>query len=190
MILLDKVIIQNVPFYKLHSIDDFKEELLKYGYTDDMNVCFYNMYNDDTKTNIPVLCLEKTTSEPDFDYDWDENLEYIGENVMTTLMPFYYSMFNGKQIGFFIINIIHINDVEVDDLISEYKEICNKKRQNKYDVTRLKEIDDYLNDLFKLYPNIIIKKNDSILYNEDDSIKINDFLFLQDVYIKNSQKGK
>lgn len=36
-------------------------------------------------------------------------------------------MFNGKQIGFFIINIIHINDVEVDDLISEYKEICNKK---------------------------------------------------------------
>lgn len=190
MILLDKVIIQDMPFYKLHSIDGFKEELLKYGYTDDMNVCFYNMYNDDTKTNIPVLCLEKTTSEPDFDYDWDENLEYIGENVMTTLIPFYYSMFNGKQIGFFIINIIHINDAEVDDLISEYKEICNKKRQNKHDVTRLKEINDYLNDLFKLYPNIIIKKNDTILYNEDDSIKIKDFLFLQDVYIKNSQKGK
>lgn len=103
---------------------------------------------------------------------------------MTTLIPFYYSMFNGKQIGFFIVNIIHINDVEVDDLISEYKEICNKKRQNKYDVTRLKEINDYLNDLFKLYPNIIIKNNDSILYNEDDSIKINDFLFLQDVYKK------
>ena len=67
----------------------------------------------------------------------------------------------------------------MDDLISEYKEIYNKKRQNKYDVTRLKEINDYLNDLFKLYPNIIIKKNDSILYNEDDSIKIKDFLFAQ-----------
>ena len=64
------------------------------------------MYNDDTKTNIPVLCLEETTSEPEYDYDWDENLEYIGENVMTTLIPFYYSMFNGKQIGFFIVNII------------------------------------------------------------------------------------
>lgn len=184
MILLDKVIIQNVPFYKLHSIDNFKEELLKYGYTDDMNVCFYNMYNDDTKTNIPVLCLEKTTSEPDFDYDWDEHLEYIGENVMTTLIPFYYSMFNGKQIGFEIADEIDIYNDEITKLIKEYNNYSLRisKKIKKKDYENMIKIRKVLIDKFPDFSYIIrnCHKNKQIFNLDEDIVRIDDII-LQEI---------
>lgn len=184
MILLDKVIIQNVPFYKLHSIDNFKEELLKYGYTDDMNVCFYNMYNDDTKTNIPVLCLEETTSEPEYDYDWDENLEYIGENVMTTLIPFYYSMFNGKQIGFEIADEIDIDNDEITKLIKEYNNYSLRisKKIKKKDYENMIKIRKVLIDKFPDFSYIIrnCHKNKQIFNLDEDIVRIDDII-LQEI---------
>jgi hypothetical protein len=184
MILLDKVIIQNVPFYKLHSIDNFKEELLKYGYTDDMNVCFYNMYNDDTKTNIPVLCLEKTTSEPDFDYDWDENLEYIGENVMTTLIPFSFSMFNGKKIKFEIADEIDIDNDEITKLIKEYNNYSLRisKKIKKKDYENMIKIRKVLIDKFPDFSYIIrnCHKNKQIFNLDEDIVRIDDII-LQEI---------
>lgn len=184
MILLDKVIIQNVTFYKLHSIDNFKEELLKYGYTDDMNVCFYNMYNDDTKTNIPVLCLEETTSEPEYDYDWDENLEYIGENVMTTLIPFYYSMFNGKQIGFEIADEIDIDNDEITKLIKEYNNYSLRisKKIKKKDYENMIKIRKVLIDKFPDFSYIIrnCHKNKQIFNLDEDIVRIDDII-LQEI---------
>ena len=184
MILLDKVIIQNVPFYKLHSIDNFKEELLKYGYTDDMNVCFYNMYNDDTKTNIPVLCLEKTTSEPDFDYDWDENLEYIGENVMTTLIPFSFSMFNGKKIKFEIADEIDIDNDEIIKLIKEYNNYSLRisKKIKKKDYENMIKIRKVLIDKFPDFSYIIrnCHKNKQIFNLDEDIVRIDDII-LQEI---------
>lgn len=184
MILLDKVIIQNVPFYKLHSIDNFKEELLKYGYTDDMNVCFYNMYNDDTKTNIPVLCLEKTTSEPDFDYDWDENLEYIGENVMITLIPFSFSMFNGKKIKFEIADEIDIDNDEITKLIKEYNNYSLRisKKIKKKDYENMIKIRKVLIDKFPDFSYIIrnCHKNKQIFNLDEDIVRIDDII-LQEI---------
>lgn len=184
MILLDKVIIQNVPFYKLHSIDNFKEELLKYGYTDDMNVCFYNMYNDDTKTNIPVLCLEETTSELEYDYDWDENLEYIGENVMTTLIPFSFSMFNGKKIKFEIADEIDIDNDEITKLIKEYNNYSLRisKKIKKKDYENMIKIRKVLIDKFPDFSYIIrnCHKNKQIFNLDEDIVRIDDII-LQEI---------
>lgn len=184
MILLDKVIIQNIPFYKLHSIDNFKEELLKYGYADGINVCFYNMYNDYTKTNIPVLCLEDTKSEPDFDYDWDENLKYQGENIITTLIPFSYSMFNGKKIKFEIVDEIDIDNDKITELIKEYNNhsLRISKKIKKKDYENMIKIRKILIDKFSDFSYIIknCHKNKQIFNLDEDIVRIDDII-LQEI---------
>lgn len=188
MILLDKVIIQDIPFYKLHSIDNFKEELLKYGYADGINVCFYNMYNDDTKTNIPVLCLEDTKSEPDFDYDWDENLKYQGENIITTLIPFSYSMFNGKKIEFEIADEIDIDNDKITELIKEYNNnltgysLRMSNRIKKKDYENMIKIRHILIDKFSDFSYVIrnCHKNKQIFNLDEDIVRIDDII-LQEI---------
>ena len=152
-------------FYSLNEesfyIDeDTKEQIIK-GFAG-LKVRFENILDDTVFT--PAICVINTKSEPEYDYDWEENLEFTGNMVQTeTIVPIKYNPFTGEKIEFSITKTIDLTK----DLEKILTGLENYNKLKKPKISDTKKYYQMLKNLDELTKNcaLVIRKEETITSN-------------------------
>lgn len=109
----------------------------------------------------PLICFAPESTEEDYDYNYNEELEYRGLNKEYTYFPIKYNPYTGEEFEF-IINKIDDISKDIYNLLNKYNELNNKRDNNKI----IKEKHEIINKINSQYKDSI-----PIVYI-DDSINI------------------
>lgn len=137
------------------------------------------LFYDNDKV-YPKLCITNTTSLEDYDYNYEDELEYVGIVTDTNYYPIEKNPFSSDEIKFVI--------KETIDITEKYNEINNKileLEKKRKSMSRTKEIYGLNKQLNILLQNIpIIFCNDDRLsvnpYNEHEFISIFDIIIREE----------
>ena len=126
---------------------------------------------ENEKTLIPTVCLVEETCEEDYDYDWEENLEFKGLLYTKIYHPISFNPFTGHK--------FHFNTGKTKDITNEYNEIMNsleeayKMRKSKKKDEIISGLEVKLQELFLGVPLIFEK---AISFTDDDAYDIVEFI--------------
>jgi hypothetical protein len=126
---------------------------------------------ENEKILTPTVCLVKETSEENYDYNWEEELEFKGVCYSKTYYPINFNPFTGHKFVF--------NKSKTKDITNEYNDIMNsfeeayKMRKSKKKEQVILEIESRLEKLLEGIP-LIFEKKESL--SDDDSYNIFEFL--------------
>lgn len=118
---------------------------------------------EDKKRQIffPVLCIVKEHSSENYDYNWDEELEYQGMDTEYSYIPIKYNPYTGEEIKFVFEREYDIS-MKVDEIIKAYK-ILEIKHKDRKRINKLYALRDELTKL---------GGNDKVILSTDDYSKI------------------
>ena len=125
----------------------------------------------DKKTLIPTVCLVKETCEENYDYNYEDELEFNGICYYKTYYPIKFNPFTGHKFTF--------NKSKTKDLTKEYNDIMNsfeeayKMRKSKKKEQTIIELESKLQKLFENIPMIFEDKES---FTDDYSYDIFEFL--------------
>lgn len=145
------------------------------------HLCIMHLYNTKTKKLFPCLFLEIKTSEPEYDYDYEENLQYTGQTETANYLLLTCSPVDGKLIEFCMLPAEH--DIDEDALTGLYSKL-NKladKKMTKKNIKEIGRINHEISDILGDFPNVVIddtlKTNKAgVWFSEDDVVPMDYFI--------------
>lgn len=124
----------------------------------------------DNNKIYPQLCITHTTAEEDYDYNYEDELEYTGIITNTDYFPIFKNPFSGDDIEFVVTSEKDITE-EYNNITKEIEELESKRKS----ISRTKEIfilQKRLNEMISGIPPIFQKDNRLVSepYNENESM--------------------
>lgn len=150
------------------------------------NLIWLHLYDTKTKFLLPKLFLKITHSEPEYDYDCDDNLQYTGQIETTNYLMLNCSPVNGKVFDPALLPPPerNINEDALIDLYSKRKELMTqstKKRSGKKILKELDRINHEIHSILGDFPDVVIDDTlkthkASDWFSEDDVIPMEQFI--------------
>lgn len=124
----------------------------------------------DNNKVYPQLCITHTTAEEDYDYNYEDELEYTGIITNTDYFPILKNPFSGDDIEFVVTSEKDITE-EYNNITKEIEELESKRKS----ISRTKEIfilQKRLNEMISGIPPIFQKDSRLVSepYNENESM--------------------
>lgn len=145
-------------------------------------LCVMHLYNTKTKFLFPCLFLEIKTSEPEYDYDYEENLQYTGQVETTNYLLLTCSPDNGKMIEFCMLPPPE-HDIDEDALMDLFlrRNKLIDKRPTKKNIEELSKINHEIHNILGDFPNVVIddtlKTHEAgVWFSEDDVVPMEQFI--------------
>lgn len=117
-VLINEYIFLQHRFYELINISNDTGSVNNLYELHSKKFIFMNML--DTNGNVtPKMCLAWKHTTPEYEYDWEERLQYYGENEEYEYIPIIYSPFSGEAFQFDIQTSTDITS-KISKLLADY----------------------------------------------------------------------